>query len=122
MLVDFWAEWCGPRHAVAPVLEQIAEEREGELKVVKLNIDDEQELAMRYGVMSIPTMILFRDGEPAATRSMGAAAGHRARARPGAGRGGLTGQLSSGGGATGGLLAVRLRAEQSHFEPARLLK
>ena len=51
---------------VAPVLEQIAEEREGELKVVKLNIDDEQELAMRYGVMSIPTMILFRDGEPAA--------------------------------------------------------
>ena len=56
----------GPCHAVAPVLEQIAEEREGELKVVKLNIDDEQELAMRYGVMSIPTMILFRDGEPAA--------------------------------------------------------
>jgi thioredoxin 1 len=66
VLVDFWAEWCGPCHAVAPVLEQMAEERGGELKVVKLNIDEEQELAMQFGVMSIPTMILFRDGEPAA--------------------------------------------------------
>ena len=66
VLVDFWAEWCGPCHAVAPVLDKIVEERQGELKLVKVNIDEEQELAQRYGVMSIPTMILFRDGEPAA--------------------------------------------------------
>jgi thioredoxin 1 len=66
VLVDFWAEWCGPCHAVAPVLEKIAEERQGELKLVKVNIDEEQALSLRYGVMSIPTMILFKDGEPAA--------------------------------------------------------
>ena len=66
VIVDFWAEWCGPCHAVAPVLERIAEERNGELKVVKVNIDEEQELAMKFGVASIPTMILFKDGEPAA--------------------------------------------------------
>ena len=66
VLVDFWAEWCGPCHAVAPVLDRIVEERPGELKLVKVNIDEEQDLAQRYGVMSIPTMILFRDGEPAA--------------------------------------------------------
>src|SRR5213594_4370952 len=66
VLVDFWAEWCGPCHAVSPVLEKIAEERKDELKLVKVNIDVEQELSLRYGVMSIPTMILFKDGEPAA--------------------------------------------------------
>ena len=66
MIVDFWAEWCGPCHAVAPVLDKIAEERADELKLVKVNIDEEQDLAMRYGVQSIPTMILFKDGEPAA--------------------------------------------------------
>jgi thioredoxin 1 len=66
VLVDFWAVWCGPCHAVAPVLDKIADERKDELKLVKVNIDDEQGLAQRYGVMSIPTMILFKDGEPAA--------------------------------------------------------
>jgi thioredoxin 1 len=66
VLVDFWAEWCGPCHAVAPLLEKIADERKDELKLVKVNIDEEQELAQRYGVMSIPTMILFKDGAPAA--------------------------------------------------------
>ena len=66
VLVDFWAEWCGPCHAVAPILDRIVEEREGELKLAKVNIDEEQELARRYGIMSIPAMILFKDGEPAA--------------------------------------------------------
>jgi thioredoxin len=66
VLVDFWAEWCGPCHAVSPVLEKIAEERDGELKLVKVNIDVEQSLSLKYGVMSIPTMILFKNGEPAA--------------------------------------------------------
>jgi thioredoxin 1 len=66
VLVDFWAEWCGPCHAVAPILDQIAEERGSELRLVKVNIDEEQELARRYGVMSIPTMILFEGGEPKA--------------------------------------------------------
>src|SRR5205085_2937000 len=66
VLVDFWAEWCGPCHAVSPILERIVEERNGELKLVKVNIDEEQELARRYGIMSIPAMILFKEGEPAA--------------------------------------------------------
>jgi len=66
VIVDFWAEWCGPCHAVSPVLEKIAEERGAELRVVKVNIDEEPALAQRYGVMSIPTILLFKSGEPAA--------------------------------------------------------
>jgi thioredoxin 1 len=66
VIVDFWAEWCGPCHAVSPVLDKIAEERAGEIKLVKVNIDEEQALAERYGIASIPTMVLFKDGEPAA--------------------------------------------------------
>src|SRR5437016_12538175 len=66
VIVDFWAEWCGPCHAVAPVLDKIVQERPDELKLVKVNIDQEQGLAMRYGIASIPTIVLFKGGEPAA--------------------------------------------------------
>ena len=66
VIVDFWAEWCGPCRAVSPILEQIAEERADELRVVKVNIDEEPELQQRYGILSIPTILLFKGGEPAA--------------------------------------------------------
>jgi thioredoxin 1 len=65
VIVDFWAEWCGPCHAVAPVLDKIVSERP-EYKLVKVNIDEEQGLAQKYGSASSPTMILFKGGEPAA--------------------------------------------------------
>ena len=67
VLVDFWAEWCGPCHAVSPVLEKIAEERKDELKLVKVNIDENQDLAMRYGIQSIPNTMLFEGGAPKAS-------------------------------------------------------
>ncbi len=66
VIVDFWAEWCGPCRAVSPILDQIADERSDELRVVKVNIDEEPELAHRYGILSIPTIVLFKGGEPAA--------------------------------------------------------
>ncbi len=64
MVVDFWAEWCGPCHALAPVLESAIAEREGAVELVKVDVDAEQELAGRYGIQSIPTVAVFRDGEP----------------------------------------------------------
>jgi thioredoxin 1 len=66
VIVDFWAEWCGPCHAVAPVLDRIVEESNGEIKLVMVNIDEQPALSQRFGVQSIPMMILFKDGEPAA--------------------------------------------------------
>jgi len=71
VLVDFWAEWCGPCKMIAPILEEIADEQGDRLRIAKLNVDDAADIARRFEVMSIPTLILFKDGEPV-TKVIGA--------------------------------------------------
>jgi len=68
ILVDFWAEWCPPCKAIAPALEQISDELSDRVTIAKLDVDDSPEAAGRYGVMNIPTLILFKDGERVATK------------------------------------------------------
>jgi thioredoxin 1 len=68
VLVDFWAEWCGPCRMIAPALEEISQEMGEKVTVAKLNIDDNPDAPARYGVRGIPTMILFKNGQPAATK------------------------------------------------------
>ncbi|RRJ96549.1 thioredoxin [Opitutaceae bacterium TAV4] len=67
LLVDFWAPWCGPCKAIAPILDQIATELAGQVTIAKVNVDDNGELAAQYGVRAIPTMLLFKDGQLADT-------------------------------------------------------
>jgi len=64
VLVDFWAEWCGPCKAISPIVDEIAQELDGKLKVTKVNVDDAQELAAKFNIMSIPTLLIFKSGEP----------------------------------------------------------
>lgn len=70
VLLDFWADWCGPCRMLMPVIEEIAKEKENDLKVGKINVDEQPELAKKFGIMSIPTLIVFKNGEQT-NRSLG---------------------------------------------------
>jgi thioredoxin 1 len=72
VVVDFWAEWCGPCRAITPALEEISKSLDGKVKIVKLNVDENPSTAAKYGIMSIPTLMLFKDGQ-LASRQIGAA-------------------------------------------------
>ena len=63
VIIDFWAEWCGPCKQIAPILDEISYEREGQLSIIKLNIDENQSMPQKYGVRGIPTLMLFKDGK-----------------------------------------------------------
>lgn len=68
VLVDYWAEWCGPCKMIAPILDEVAGTYDGKLKIAKLNVDDNRDVPAKFGIRGIPTLILFKDGQPAATK------------------------------------------------------
>jgi len=67
VLVDFWAPWCGPCKMLTPIIEELARDYDGRAKIVKINVDDNQQLAMQFSIRSIPTVMVFKDGEPASS-------------------------------------------------------
>jgi len=79
VLVDFWAEWCGPCRSVAPILEELSKELDGKVKIVKLDVDSNQNIAQTYNIRSIPALLLFKDGEVADQR-IGALPKHQLKA------------------------------------------